>query len=721
MYQKYFLAVLSLGMFSSLSVIAQVEKRADTTTFKLKELIVTGERKESSTIETPLAISTVTHRDLERTRGYGLDEALASVPGVFAQSRYGNQDVRITIRGFGARGAGERSNAGTSRGIRILSDGIPETEPDGRTSFDLIDLASAGKIEVVRSNASAVWGNAAGGVINVTTSADFDHPFVNVQSMFGSFGYRKEHVSIGSMLESGRFYFSLSNTNFDGWRDHSASSQFLAKTGVITELGERTSVAVHLTATTNVFHIPGPLTQEQFDANPQQAQADTLNYLPSYVQRDERRFNRLGRIGATLLHEIDDGHSISAMAFVGPKYLQRSERNTFRDFNRYHAGGNIMYTNRFSIMDLFTNTFQFGVDEAYQDGGILFYSLVNGQRGTTLRDNKREGTNNFGAFMQEEINVNEAITILLGGRYDNITYYTENFFLSKLSDSKSFEHITPKAGFTCRFTPLHSVYANVGGGVEVPAGNETDPPATFGQDTVVAINPLLNPIRSTTFEVGTKQFLLMDASSALTALQYDVALYLINVTDDIIPYRGGRFYFTAGKTQRLGAEMSIDAQWQHGFSLQAALSISKNTYEDYRIDSVHYGKPNVFADLSGNTIAGIPEMLYNLRLRYEPTFLPWLFMEISMRGVGEYFSDDVNSLRVDGYMLMNASFGIRDLHLTDHLVLRAFAGLNNLTDKRYAASSFINPDYDRSGKHAIYLEPGMPRNFVASITIGWEF
>ncbi len=49
----------------------------------------------------------------------------AACPACSLQSRAGAQDVRITIRGYGARGNGERSNAGNMRGIRILTDGIP--------------------------------------------------------------------------------------------------------------------------------------------------------------------------------------------------------------------------------------------------------------------------------------------------------------------------------------------------------------------------------------------------------------------------------------------------------------------------------------------------------------------------------------------------------------------------------------------------------------------
>ena len=146
------------------------------------------------------------------------------------------------------------------------------------------------------------------------------------------------------------------------------------------------------------------------------------------------------------------------------------------------------------------NTFIAGLDEAYQDGAILFYSLspTNG-RGNTLRNNKREGANNFGAFVQNEINFNEKVSLIVGGRYDNVTYYSEDYLAPQFGlQEKSFTRFTPKAGITYRFSPVHSIYANLGGGVEVPAGNETDPAGTYGQDTVYLLNPLLEPIKSTT-------------------------------------------------------------------------------------------------------------------------------------------------------------------------------------------------------------------------------
>ena len=142
--KKIFL--LSLICITSFS---QQKEQSDSLKYNLNQITITATRYSEPLIEVPYSISILTD-GLSTTKGYGFDEILNSAPGVLAQSRAGNQDVRVTIRGFGARGAGDRSNSGTSRGIRVMVDGIPETEPDGRTSFDLIDLGLSSSIEVIR-------------------------------------------------------------------------------------------------------------------------------------------------------------------------------------------------------------------------------------------------------------------------------------------------------------------------------------------------------------------------------------------------------------------------------------------------------------------------------------------------------------------------------------------------------------------------------------------
>jgi iron complex outermembrane recepter protein len=703
------------------------QSQQDTIKYHYPPMTILGTRYAEPWIQVPLSLSYVTPSELPKGRGYGLDEALANVPGVLVQSRFGNQDVRLTIRGFGARGAGERSNAGTSRGVRILSNGFPETEPDGRTSFDLIELSGAGGIEVIRSNASSLYGNASGGVINIMSNTMFESPYASFTESFGSYGFRKEMINAGANLGHGKLYFSMSNTQWDGWRAQTRSSQMLVNLGVISQLSEKTNLGVHLSGTSNVFRIPGPLTQAQFDADPSQAQNDTAVYKPTYQQRDERRNNRLGRIGVRLTHEFTEENTLEASAFIQPKFIQRSERNTFRDFTRYHVGGGATYRNTMSFSPSLLNKLLLGVDEAYQDGAILFYSLILPQtsRGT-LSDNKREGANNFGAFLQDELSISETFVILLGARYDNITYYSEGYFATpsrRLSETRSFEKVTPKLGLTYRLSPTQSLYANLGGGVEVPAGNETDPSGLYGADTAYAINPLLDPIRSTTVELGTKHVYSFGDVEPLFVLTYDVALYWLQVRNDIIPYRGGRFYTTAGKTERMGVEVSANAQFDFGLSVAGSLTLSSNKYKDYIVDSAYVRNNRAFeghfVSYNGLKAAGVPGSFFNFAVKYTSAYLRGTYLKAGVQGVGSYYANDANTIKVPAYAVFNAGLGLDKLNFADdRLYCSVFFGVNNLTDKKYIGSAWLNPDLGVTNNQPAFIEPGLPRNFVGSIGLG---
>ena len=703
--------LISMNAFSQQKVDKNFQP--DTLKHEMNQITVTATRYAENILEIPYAVTILTKDQIQNFKGYGLDEVLSSVPGVLAQSRAGTQDVRLVIRGFGARGSGDRSNSGTSRGIRIMLDGIPETEPDGRTSFDNIDLSLADNLEVIRSNSSALWGNASGGIVNISSVPYFETPFVSAGGMFGSFGLQKYTVKTGAVLGAGKLSIAVSNLNFDGWRDHSNAKRTLVNANLISNLNERTKLGLYIVAASNLFYIPGPLTQAEYDNDPKQSNS-------TYKSRDERRFNKLGRIGVTLDHSVNEMHEFSGMVYVNPKYLQRSERGTFRDFTRYHVGGNFIYRNNLKISDEVTNKLSVGFDEAYQDGAILFYGLTaDHQRNVNdLRDNKREGANTFGGFLQTEIRVGEKLSVLLGGRYDHVTYYSESFIEDGYGlQKKNFERFTPKAGLTYMFTPTHSIYANLGGGVEVPAGNETDPAGTFGQDTVYLINPLLEPITSTTFELGTKQLLYISDNSFINNLSYDVALYYITVKNDIIPYRGGRFYFTAGETNRMGIEVGVNLQMNYGLSLQGSLTYSQNKYNDYTVDSVHYGNPGHIADYKDNKVAGIPDLFYSAGLQYAPEFFYGAYVSLGINGLGNYFVDDANKTEVPAYNLINASIGIKDaIKITDFLSISGFLSVNNLADTKYAASAFINPDL--VGGVPVFLEPGLPRNIVASVSFG---
>ncbi|MCS6809329.1 MAG: TonB-dependent receptor, partial [Bacteroidota bacterium] len=266
-----------------------------------------------------------------------------------------------------------------------------------------------------------------------------------------------------------------------------------------------------------------------------------------------------------------------------------------------------------------------------------------------------------------------------------------------------------------------TVYANLGGGVEVPAGNETDPPSVFGEDTVRSINALLKPIESTTYELGMKGTMLYDNTLFIRRLAWDCALYQIDVVNDIIPYRGGRFYFTAGRSQRRGIEASIHADVQGGISLIATATYARNILLEYRIDSVYISRSleGRFVSYANNSIPGIPDFFSSARLRYQPEFAPFLFTEAEWRTVGTYFANDANTLSVPAYSIVDAAAGLQNTLFDEHLRITAFIRINNLFNSPYVASIWINPDRSSDGRYA-FIEPGLPLHYIASLAVEWR-
>ena len=683
---------------------AQGAAPADTTKARLDTVVVTALRESRSLTQVPFAVSMISAESFRGRSGYGMEAALQQVPGVFAQSRYGGSDIRLTIRGFGARGAGDRSNAGTSRGIRVLLDGIPETEPDGRTAFDNIDLATIERIEVLRSNGSAAWGNAAGGIVSLSSQPEFTKHFSEVSMQSGGFGIQRLIGRSGTALGSGKGWLSATRTRMDGWRDHSNAdrTQFIGGLSAPTAGGGK--IAVQLAGASNEFRIPGPLTPAQYAANPQLSN-------PTYAMRDERRFNRLVRLGVTLDQPIGESQDVSGMLFVNPKYLQRSERNTFRDFTRYHVGGAGSWGSRVDAFGT-SHRLRLGGDFAYQDGSIQFYNLgPNASRGTTLQANKGEAAQNAGVFVQDEVALGENITLLVGARYDDLSYFYRDFITPAIDASRRFTQVSPRGGISWRVHPTTTLYASYGAGVEIPAGNETDPPATGLPNSATALNPLLDVVRSATMESGVRHYASLNGP-VFRGLFVDAALYSVRVNGEPVPYNGGRFYLTAGEVSREGLELALNGYFAGGISARFAGTFSRNRYDRYLVDSTYLGVPGAAAVLDGNRVAGLPGRVVNAAVRWEGQNPLGLALEVGLQHNNDYYADDRNAVNVPGFTVYRAALE-HDGRLTAATRMRVTLSLENLGNLKYVGSAFINPDY--TGGAPLVYEPGLPRAIVLGV------
>lgn len=666
--------------------------QTDTLVVPMREIVVIGSRVRESLLRTPAAVSVVERSSFANGRAIGLDDLLTGVPGVLVQSRGGSQDVRITIRGYGARGNGERSNAGSMRGIRVLSDGIPVSEPDGRTNLDLVDVGTTDRVEIARSNVSAQYGNASGGVVNLRTNLDFDQPYARFSESGGSFGLRRDQFTFGFLAGGGRGVVSGSNTAYGGWRGHSGSQSAQAHVRFAAPLGGSGNDRLLLITdfANNLIRFPGPLTAAEYTANPLRAAAP-------YVTRDERRFNRIGRVAGTLDHAFSERQALSVSVFAEPKALQRSERGRYRDFTRYHVGGQAVWNLSQPIRTGLVGRTLAGVDEALQDGSILFWNLTPaGGRSTSVRANKRESANSFGGFVQQALTWNDRWSVQGALRYDDLWYVSQDFVAPALDAQKHFTRVTPKITASW-LAGNHTVFAALGGGVEAPAFNEIDPPPPF--DVSTSFNPFLKAMHSTTYELGARG----TVDNDFGAWRYDVGAYWIDTENDIVPWAGGAYFFTAGKSRRRGVEAGLDWRPMARITLRGSGTISNNEYVEY---------VNDLGDFAGKEMPGLPAITWTASARM--TWPRGLGLNLSTEGLSRYFADDGNTVRTFGYGLVHASIDYT-LH-TPQLGLRAFVAGKNLLDKDHIASAFINPISDAPGGALRYIEPGLPRQFVAGVT-----
>jgi iron complex outermembrane recepter protein len=146
---------------------AQAADTSDKTdaTANLESVVVTATRIAQDSLTLPASVDRISRATIHDGQSQvNLSESLDTVPGVSVQSRQNYaQDLQISSRGFGAR-----SSFG-ARGVRLYSDGIPGTMPDGQGQFSQFDLGSADHIEVLRGPFSALYGNSSGGVIAIFT------------------------------------------------------------------------------------------------------------------------------------------------------------------------------------------------------------------------------------------------------------------------------------------------------------------------------------------------------------------------------------------------------------------------------------------------------------------------------------------------------------------------------------------------------------------------
>jgi iron complex outermembrane receptor protein len=682
----------------------------DSLTYETDDVVVTATRVEKKIIDIPYPVLRLKNTQYKFSKKVSIDNVLENVPGLFLQSRYGNHDVRVAIRGFGSR-----SNTGI-RGVRILLDGIPESEPDGQTRIEAIDFNSVGSIEVVKGNSSSLYTNAPGGVINFINDIYFPYSFVTQFNEFGSYELRQNGLKFGVRTDKYGFLGTYSYHNYKGFRPHSDDYWHIFNSVVDVIPGDGTNLQIYLYFVDGLIKLPGSLTKAAFDEDPYQANSRD-------VGRDAKRISTKGRIGLKFNTKFgsNNAHEIEVLPYTTIKYFERTAAN-YRIITRYGIGNSLRYIYRTGIGGL-DNEFSVGSDLLYQAGPVEAYDNIAGMKGDNLESLTNEIISNIGFYFSDYLEIyNKQLYLLLTGRYDKVIFRIQDQLLNSRTNQRNFEAFTPKAALNFKVAQNIALYTSYGLSFDSPAGNEMDNYPTSSNPSV-QLNPDLNAQKSKNFEIGIKGNIKNPEQQFFNNVGFEATFFNIIIEDEIVPFEvyGDVFYRNAAKTNRTGVEVGGNVDILEGLNLQASYTYSHFIYDEYIALSIDENLDTLTQDYSGNVAPSVPEHNFFFALSYTHSITDQItgFIRGSMRYVSEMYVNDANYFsdedpgKTDSYNLMSAGLGLDMIFGKFNLLLTA--GVNNISDEVYVGFLNIN------STNGQFYEAGEPQNFYGGINLGYAF
>ncbi|MDZ7877135.1 MAG: TonB-dependent receptor plug domain-containing protein, partial [Saprospiraceae bacterium] len=313
------------------------KNQTDTLVKALDAVEISASRMTLTDIRAPLAVTVLDKKRLQTaTQRLSPYEVLSAVPGVFAMNPDNfTQDLRISIRGFGARAAFG------IRGIRIFTDGLPEGTPDGQADVDNLDMGIIHQMELLRGAASGLYGNAAGGVIYMLTeNPTSKKPLLEGQFSRGSYGFQRYQLKVGQKM--GKFlYFANGSVNrTEGYREASQMKNTILNAKMSYQFNPTTQLTVLANyGNSPLANDPGALTDAQIKGNPRQAGVNNLLFKTGELVTQSR-------VGATFETKLRQKHIFTARSFYTSRQLLNRlavATNGYGDLKRNYYGVAVGY------------------------------------------------------------------------------------------------------------------------------------------------------------------------------------------------------------------------------------------------------------------------------------------------------------------------------------------------------------------------------------------
>jgi iron complex outermembrane receptor protein len=673
---------------------------------QLDPVVVSASRTEQRMMDTAASIDVVNSQQLHDAQPeQNLSEPLERTPGIFALNRQNYaQDLLISSRGFGA------NSAFGARGIKLFVDGIPGTAADGQGQISHIDLPSADHIEVMRGPFSVLYGNSAGGVINVFT--ENGKPGVEVSPYFsaGSYGQRKYGIKADGEQNKINYVIDAGTLHTDGSRDHSIADRKNENAKLGFKFDQDTSVTVVANNVNLSAQDPLGLTAAQLQSNPLQA---GTNAAASNTRKNVDQT----QVGLDLTQRINANDSITLTPYHGERHTTQylaattlpTATNGVINLQREYYGMNSKWLHTGVVGEIPLKLVT-GLDTNQNQDHRQTFNNVSGQQQPAIATNQDYGMSarNLDEYLQGELRPTERLAFTVGARHSETTLNaTSNNALASLG-SHTYQSTTGMASAQYYLQENTNVYLSYGTGFDTPTLNQIIYSTAYVNATPVVTNTGnigLNAASTQQVELGLK-------SELSQTTRVIVALFDANTSDDIVvatSNAGKTAYMNIPKTKRQGFE--LNTQWQLPYQLQASLAY---TLVDATVQQAYTEKVTNTSKLVnvGNRIPGVPRQGLFAEMM-------WLNADKSLefavegKAADSIVADDLNQASASGYGIMNLRAVTRQN--AGNWSISEFARFDNVFDHAYVGSVIVNQASSQ------FYESSPGRNWLAGGKATYKF
>ena len=680
----------------------------------LKPIVVSASRGVAQTADdTPASVDAIDAQTLQTGQAQvNLSETLSRVPGLVAQSRQNYaQDLQISSRGFGAR-----SSFGV-RGLRLYTDGIPASGPDGQGQVSHFDIGSAQRVEVLRGPFSSLYGNSSGGVISLYTADGGPQTVAEVTTLMGSYGTQRLGLKLSGTQGKVQYNISAAGFSTDGSRPHSAATRDTFNGKFKIALQEATNLTVVLNS------ISMPNAQDPLGLSRAELQANPRQVTPTALSFNTRKSVDQTQGGLVLDHRLGGGQSLQFTAYMGERSTQQFQSIPVAtqaaaaspggviDLGRHYQGLDARWINQTTLMDKpLTITAGLATD-TLKEARKGYQNFIGSNLGVlgALRRDENNTVSDFDQYVQAQWNLAERWSLSAGLRHSRVAFDSADRYIvpgnGNDSGSVSYQATTPALGLVYHANDAVNLYAAMGQGFETPTLNEL----AYRAHGATGMNFGLQSASSRQWELGVKADLTPQWHTNVAYFQARTANEIAVLTNS-----GGRStYQNVGATLRQGFEASLKGKISEAWTTAVAATMLDATYQNRFLTCVASPCTNPTTVVAaGNRIPGIPRS--NLYAELAWHHRPWgMEAAIEWRRIGAIATDDANTDTTPTANVYNLRLSWAQK--IDRWTLREFIRIDNLTNLNYVGSVIVNESNGR------FFEPAPGRNNLVGITAAYTF